>query len=216
MSSQVNKPVHYQTDSGMEAIDVIEAFNLGFNLGNAAKYLLRAGKKDSRTIDLEKALWYIQRELGTEAKPEATEDALPYYREGRRFRITKTVNGPEGDVIGDRYIFADGCLVNEYEQAWSFDPDDYKSEGRYVCGNTIIEFVPEDALPYFREGRRFVITKSDSMLKGWLAGDVVTYREGGLVDESGYQIPAEEFREGAVFTDVCRSEILFEFEPEDA
>ena len=67
--SSVDKPVHYQTDSGMQPIDVIEAFNLGFNLGNSVKYLLRAGKKDSRTIDLEKALWYIQREL---AKTEGT------------------------------------------------------------------------------------------------------------------------------------------------
>ena len=65
--SKVDKPSHYQTESGMEAIDVIEAFELGFNIGNSVKYLLRAGKKDCRTTDLSKALWYIQRELGEDS-----------------------------------------------------------------------------------------------------------------------------------------------------
>jgi len=65
--SKVDKPSHYQTESGMQPIDVIEAFELNFNLGNAAKYILRAGKKDCRTTDLSKALWYIQRELGEDA-----------------------------------------------------------------------------------------------------------------------------------------------------
>ena len=44
-------------------IDVIEAFNLNFKLGNAIKYILRAGKKDSITQDLRKAIWYIEREI---------------------------------------------------------------------------------------------------------------------------------------------------------
>ena len=73
--SQVNKPLHYQTASGMQPIDVIEAFDLGFNLGNAVKYILRAGKKDDRATDLAKALWYVNREIGVEAKPESEGDA---------------------------------------------------------------------------------------------------------------------------------------------
>ena len=56
-------PNHYKTKNGLEVIDVIEAFNLNFKLGNAIKYILRAGKKDSITQDLRKALWYIQREI---------------------------------------------------------------------------------------------------------------------------------------------------------
>ena len=60
----VNNPEHYQSDSGMEVIDVIEEFKLNFNLGNVVKYVLRAGKKsDSATRDLKKALWYLEREL---------------------------------------------------------------------------------------------------------------------------------------------------------
>lgn len=61
---QINSPCHYQSDGGMEAIDVIENFGLNFNLGNVVKYLLRAGKKGNSTLtDLQKALWYLQREV---------------------------------------------------------------------------------------------------------------------------------------------------------
>ena len=60
--SNVNHPSHYQTESGLEAIDVIEAFfHDNFHLGNAVKYLLRAGKKGDTVEDLDKAVWYIER-----------------------------------------------------------------------------------------------------------------------------------------------------------
>lgn len=58
----VNHPKHYQ-GNGLEAIDVIEAFNLNFNLGNAVKYILRCGKKDNDLQELNKAIWYLEREL---------------------------------------------------------------------------------------------------------------------------------------------------------
>ena len=58
----VNHPGHYNTGS-VEVIDYIEDQKLSFHLGNAIKYISRAGKKDSaRTVeDLEKAVWYINR-----------------------------------------------------------------------------------------------------------------------------------------------------------
>lgn len=62
---QVNHPEHYQAD-GIEAIDVIEAFHLGFNLGNAIKYILRADRKENRWQDLAKAKWYIDREISNQ------------------------------------------------------------------------------------------------------------------------------------------------------
>jgi hypothetical protein len=61
----VNSPPHY-TDGGIETIDYIEAkltpeeFR-GYCLGNAHKYLSRAGKKGSATTDLQKAQWYLAR-----------------------------------------------------------------------------------------------------------------------------------------------------------
>lgn len=57
----VNNPKHYQGKS-LESIDVIEDFGLGFHLGNAIKYILRAGKKGDKIQDLKKAIWYLERE----------------------------------------------------------------------------------------------------------------------------------------------------------
>lgn len=65
-SEAVDHPAHYQSAGGLEVIDVIEAFGLGFRLGNAIKYILRAGHKDDRLQDLRKALWYLQREISKE------------------------------------------------------------------------------------------------------------------------------------------------------
>jgi hypothetical protein len=62
MSNQVDHPEHYQAN-GIEAIEVIEGFNLNFNLGNAIKYILRADKKGNKKQDLEKAQWYLKREI---------------------------------------------------------------------------------------------------------------------------------------------------------
>ena len=61
--SEVDHPSHYRKDTGYEAIDVIEAWGLGFSLGNAVKYIARAGLKGDAVEDLEKARWYIDREI---------------------------------------------------------------------------------------------------------------------------------------------------------
>jgi len=64
MSNSVNHPQHYGgEDNKYEAIKIIEAWNCGFCLGTALKYLVRAGKKDQSKLieDYKKALWYVQR-----------------------------------------------------------------------------------------------------------------------------------------------------------
>lgn len=67
MSDPINHPKHYGGENNpYEAIKVIEAWELGFNLGNAVKYISRAGKKGSRKEDLEKAAWYLNREIQNE------------------------------------------------------------------------------------------------------------------------------------------------------
>jgi hypothetical protein len=58
----VNHPPHYKA-GGIEVIDFIEAKDLNFRLGNVIKYVSRAGKKGDPIEDLEKALWYLQREI---------------------------------------------------------------------------------------------------------------------------------------------------------
>ena len=57
----VNHPKHYQSKNGVEVIDIIEEFGLGFHLGNVIKYVLRAGHKSNELEDLEKAKWYLER-----------------------------------------------------------------------------------------------------------------------------------------------------------
>ena len=68
MKEMVDHPSHYR-ENGIEAIDVIEAFGLGFHLGNAVKYVLRAGRKiadgedaeRAAKTDVKKAIWYLKR-----------------------------------------------------------------------------------------------------------------------------------------------------------
>ena len=67
---EVQSPKHY-TDTKIEVIDYIEDKNLGFCLGNAIKYISRAGRKNSAAMndkekaiqDLQKAIWYIERRI---------------------------------------------------------------------------------------------------------------------------------------------------------
>ena len=65
---QVNHPQHYGGENNpYEAIKVIDAWELGFSLGNTVKYISRAGKKgkDKELEDLRKSLWYLQHHIKT-------------------------------------------------------------------------------------------------------------------------------------------------------
>ena len=67
----VNHPPHYKV-GGIETIDFIEAKQLNYNLGNVVKYIKRADHKGNRLEDLEKARWYLQREIGNLSEKLAT------------------------------------------------------------------------------------------------------------------------------------------------
>lgn len=74
----VNHPSHY-CDGGIETIDFIEAKQLPYHLGNAVKYISRAGKKDDELQDLRKARWYLDRYIQLrehENKKEQSENCL--------------------------------------------------------------------------------------------------------------------------------------------
>lgn len=68
VSNDAVNPSHYKSHpSGVECIDIVE--HMGFNLGNAMKYIWRADLKESSPIqDLEKAKWYIEREIALRSK----------------------------------------------------------------------------------------------------------------------------------------------------
>lgn len=110
MSDEVNNPHHYNRQ-GIEVLDVIEAYELPYHLGNVIKYVLRHQYKGHPTQDLQKARFYLDRhldaqedlELGesrdelfmraydsgyddgvADGKAEAEECGLPEFREGTR------------------------------------------------------------------------------------------------------------------------------------
>ena len=60
----VNHPPHYKA-GGIETIDFIEAKSLNYNLGNVIKYITRADLKGNKLEDLQKAQWYLNREVQT-------------------------------------------------------------------------------------------------------------------------------------------------------
>lgn len=66
----VNHPAHYNVGH-IEVIEAVEAWQLGFSLGSAVKYIARAGHKDDALQDLQKAAWYIEREIGRLQKEQA-------------------------------------------------------------------------------------------------------------------------------------------------
>lgn len=68
----VNHPAHYKV-GGIETIDFIEAKGLTYHLGNAVKYITRADHKGNRLQDLEKARWYLDREIGNLSEKLATQ-----------------------------------------------------------------------------------------------------------------------------------------------
>jgi hypothetical protein len=98
MNDPVNYPSHYTTGK-IEVIDFIKDKELGFCLGNAVKYIARAGKKDpTKTVeDLEKAVWYLNHEithLGEKPQPNVIYDVLTQIAD-----LIEDLSGDECDVI---------------------------------------------------------------------------------------------------------------------
>jgi len=68
MHDPVSHPKHYtEHPSGIECIQITE--HMGFNLGNALKYIWRCDLKKDAVEDLKKAKWYIEREIEKRTKP---------------------------------------------------------------------------------------------------------------------------------------------------
>jgi hypothetical protein len=64
--SKIDGPKHYGgKDNPYEAIKIIEAWGMGFCLGNAVKYIIRAPFKGDTINDLKKAIWYIERHIAS-------------------------------------------------------------------------------------------------------------------------------------------------------
>ena len=72
----VEHPQHY-TFGAIEVIDAIEAWQLGFHLGNVVKYVARAARKGRYLEDLRKARWYLDREIQRARDQEASGGERP-------------------------------------------------------------------------------------------------------------------------------------------
>jgi hypothetical protein len=88
----VNHPQHYTAHpSGIECIQITEHMN--FNLGNAVKYIWRAGEKGDRMEDLRKARWYLDREIARLEASSGPPKCDPQCSEGHRFDETCAAPG---------------------------------------------------------------------------------------------------------------------------
>jgi hypothetical protein len=117
----VNHPSHYTSHpSGIECIDVVE--HMGFSIGNAIKYLWRAGLKGALVEDLKKARWYIDREI-QRLEPMASEDAERGPIFSQRLELANVVrwlsserfaNEPVAKEIAN--LIGDGTYVRERKE----------------------------------------------------------------------------------------------------
>ena len=94
MEEQVNHPSHYV--KGIEPIEVIESWDLNFSLGNAIKYILRSPYKGKQIEDLEKARWYIDREI-ERLKKERDRDILQEIKNNTNLSADKFIKLKKGD-----------------------------------------------------------------------------------------------------------------------
>lgn len=94
MTDNVNHPKHYTSHpSGTECITIVEHMN--FNVGNAVKYLWRAGlKSDDAMTDLRKAAWYINREIVRLQLDSNIATAMPARARSEGAPFTSPANGP--------------------------------------------------------------------------------------------------------------------------
>lgn len=63
MADPINHPAHYIEGRTFEPADVIIDWDLSWALGNAVKYISRAGRKENAINDLLKAIWFLEREI---------------------------------------------------------------------------------------------------------------------------------------------------------
>lgn len=69
-NEMVDHPKHYNMGA-FEVIDVIEDWGLNFKMGSAVKYIARADHKGNKIQDLQKAIWFLKREIEKGGKDES-------------------------------------------------------------------------------------------------------------------------------------------------
>ena len=134
MNDNVNHPAHY-TDGKIEVIDFIEDKKLGYHLGNAVKYISRAGKKDPDKYieDLQKAIWYLNREITRKTQELILADPIPadFLTSG----VIKSENGVTLDFRDPGLpltIPREACSEEEWAELQRLVKEDNNAWNRYV------------------------------------------------------------------------------------
>ena len=135
----VNHPSYYTT-GGIEAIDAIEAWELGFHLGNVVKYIARAGRKTADSLqDLQKAAWYLNREIERMKKRKSManrmeDEARMKLEPDKAYKVTKG-NTDRSILTGDLvYIDGeDGSLVVPKGKGWINKNEQTQSVMDFEC-----------------------------------------------------------------------------------
>ena len=96
----VNHPPHYNTGK-YEVIDVIEDWDLGFNTGNAVKYIARHNHKGEAIQDIDKAIWYLQRHKAVLEKAEVQEDPVDNKEKNGKSKLPNFTQVKTGDKAWD-------------------------------------------------------------------------------------------------------------------
>jgi hypothetical protein len=110
MSNPIDHPKHYCGHvSGVECIDVVEGFQ--FNLANVIKYVWRHGSKGTSRQDIEKALWYLRREMGNRK----------FHQDAQEERATNAIEqlqlkSPDDDITTAVVIAAEQDDLESIEQ----------------------------------------------------------------------------------------------------
>lgn len=137
MTDAVNHPEHYTSHpSGIECIQVAET--MGFNLGNALKYIWRAGLKGDAIEDLRKAAWYLNREIGRREVEEHTTPEPGDVRTGW--------GGAQERFDGDQWV------AGTADPSWNVNPEGYEWGVQYTLdGQQCVRLGNEGWARYFGE-----------------------------------------------------------------
>lgn len=124
----VNNPSHYSEGRKYEPIRVIEDWQLGYHLGNALKYISRAGRKFDATEDLRKAVWYIERHI------EVLEEEVTEHEPARRKAGFVDIYQ---EILNMHYRDANTFTLNVPTQDVDDAPLDYWAEDSILPGDNV-------------------------------------------------------------------------------
>ena len=127
-NDSVEHPKHYTSHpSGVECVTITE--HMGFNLGNALKYIWRADLKNDAVEDLRKAEWYIRREIDRRTRSEMTEGLITNY-----VPRPKVSPIPDGTYDNRGTMLRESWFKGEMIEFLSADAVDRKNSGHAPFG----------------------------------------------------------------------------------